>query len=1400
MGVAVLGPLQVDGQAAALSPRDRVVLSALAVRAGRTVSVDALADALWGDRPPPSWTKVLQGCVVRLRKRLGAAAIESVPGGYRLTLTEDELDHRVFEELLQRSRVSLAGGDAPRAAYLAQESLDLWRGPALPDLEEWSPAEVETSRLDGLRREAEEVLVEAELACGRAREVTEQARTLVARAPFRERRWALLARALHQSGREPEALAALRQARTMLVEEFGLDPGPELVGLESMLLRDDPSLRPDPVPPPSGACPYRGLLAYDAEDEDTFFGREDDVAACLRRLRESGVLAVVGSSGVGKSSLVRAGVVPALTRSGAQVLLTHPGARPLDSLSGLRPRGRQTLVVDQAEEAVTLCADPAEQARYFAALAVHVGSGGALVLVLRADHLGDLAAHPEVARVLEDGMYLLGPMGASGLRSAIEGPARRAGLRLEPGLVDLLVREVEGEPAALPLLSHVLCETWERREGPTLTVAGYRATGGIRQAVAQSAESLYDGLDAQRRAQLRSLMLRLVVPSDGGDPVRTRLPRERLSADPTHERLLEQLVGARLVTVDGESVQIAHEALVRVWPRLRGWLDDDVEGQRLHRHLAGAADAWDAMDRPDSELYRGMRLNRAEEWRDRAGEQLDGIEAQFLEASSMLASAERRAAEGEARRERRARRRLAGAVGGGAVFLALSLVAGTVAVRQSDRAAQERRDRTAAATLAEARRAGALAATQQDVRTGLLLAAEALHADDSPQAWDNLARVLSRTGSLVSTTPFDALAVSLSLSPDGSLLAVSAAPDAPVPGVHLFDAGTMAQVDFAEPTPPSSAIEFSPDGRQLAVAVNQWVDVREKGHPPRLDDLPLRLYDMPGGTLGAHQLGGWRVGDTIEYALAFSGDGHRIAAVVQNWDARKRDWTVGGRATVWDLRHPRRPLLQVQGPDYAQVDLDLHGRTLYVGRDGRSPLRAYDVATGRLVASAREPLLRRVPPGDVSLSPDGRTLAVSVDDRVVLYDSTSLRRSGPPLRGHSSRVGDVDWSADGRSLVSAADADVIVWDARSRAEVRRFDRSTWNAALSPRGTRLYLQSSGELLTFDVDPARGVPLGEGTPAAPRRGYVFSLPAPGGRVLARLAEGRLSFVDTRTGATTPRSAQLTELWGVRWSPDARHVLTWGPDSLLRVWDARSGRQVARRRHFTDSLEARFSRDGRQVLVPDGSGRLETLDVATLQPVHRPVRVGTGVSALVPGVRDGAVLVASGDGTVRRMDPVTGEVLAERSRAFGAGSFVASPDGRLVAGSDLAGVMRLFDARTLEWVGPSSGAPWGEDRDYAPDGRQIAAVVEGRVSLWDGRTGAYQASLPVDASGPLSVAYLADGSGLVVAAADGRTWTVDTRVGAWVSRACTLAGRNLSRAEWRRYFPSRDYRETCPGLSSS
>ena len=193
--------------------------------ARRPVSTEGLADALWGDALPASWAKVVYGCVWRLRKVLGAPAIERVPTGYRLSLADDELDNRVFERLVERARSALGEDDPARALFLVEEALGLWRGPALAELEEWEPGRVESARLEGLRMDAEELRIAAQVRTGHAAAVLEDARALIAEAPMRERRWALLATALYRSGRQGEALGTVHQARAMLVGELGLDPG-----------------------------------------------------------------------------------------------------------------------------------------------------------------------------------------------------------------------------------------------------------------------------------------------------------------------------------------------------------------------------------------------------------------------------------------------------------------------------------------------------------------------------------------------------------------------------------------------------------------------------------------------------------------------------------------------------------------------------------------------------------------------------------------------------------------------------------------------------------------------------------------------------------------------------------------------------------------------------------------------------------------------------------------------------------------------------------------------------------------------------------------------------------------------------------------------------------------------
>jgi WD40 repeat protein len=346
-----------------------------------------------------------------------------------------------------------------------------------------------------------------------------------------------------------------------------------------------------------------------------------------------------------------------------------------------------------------------------------------------------------------------------------------------------------------------------------------------------------------------------------------------------------------------------------------------------------------------------------------------------------------------------------------------------------------------------------------------------------------------------------------------------------------------------------------------------------------------------------------------------------------------------------------------------------------------------------------------------------------------------------------------------------------------------------------------------LMTWRLDRSPGeLTLGEATPAVEKDGYYFSLPAPDGHTLARMRFGELWFVDTRTGRETPRSARFPDLWSPQWTPDSRRLLTTGPDGRLRIWDPATGRQLAVKAFPANAeLRAAFRPDGRRVYVLDGSGTLTTLDTATLRPVYDGVAVGGGVNALLPHPRDGSVLVLKLDGSFLRVRPDNGKIVAEApagtlaSLEDAAGAL--SPDGSVLATTDAAHRLRLLDVESLDWISPGTGPDASPAIAYAPDGSQFASVQTDRIGLWDGRTGDYQASLPLPAlSTYVSVSYLPDSSGLVIASVDGRTWTASTRTGRWPERACAIAGRNLTEDEWTRFFPSRSYHATCPEWPSA
>jgi DNA-binding SARP family transcriptional activator len=707
--IEILGPLRIAGQRE-LQLRDRVVLGVLAVQCGRAVPAEEIADAMWGERPPTSSRKVIQGSVVRLRRFLRADVIATVAGGYRLDLAEAELDAIVFQSQVVKARAELGDGRADRAALRIAEAMTLWRGAPHAELAEWEPARAAARQWDALRETAEDLRLEALLLAGKSAEAVAEAERLAGFTPYREQRWALLARILYAAGRQADALAALARERRTLAEDLGIDPSPKLAALEVAILNHDASLEVPTAVTGVDSCPWPGLLPYEATDSERFFGRDAEIADCLAKLGEAATLVLVGGSGSGKSSLARAGLVP---RLGPSTIIT-PGPDPIAALEGLDPA--RILVVDQIEEVVTQGSSEEARQAFFDAVRAHPGP---VIAVARADKLDQLSAYPTFAALLQRGLFVLPFLDEAGLRTVIHESAARVGLRLEPGLIELLLQDCRLEPASLPLLSHALSETWRLAEGNLLSVAGYQATGGIRGAVAATADEVYLSLPPEDQLRMRRLFLRLVV--DEGEPVRLRLPRESLP----DERLVELLLRSRLVSVVGDGdLQLAHEALARHWPRLCDWLDDDREGQRVVRHITQEARDWSGQGRPISSLYRGGRLAAAQAWVAANPGALTATEQGFLDASAAAADTEIRGA-------RRSNRRLRLSLVAVVLLLGAAVVGGALAVRQARAAASARDNAQRARDASEGLRLGTLAESRQSPSVALGLAAQALATDDT---------------------------------------------------------------------------------------------------------------------------------------------------------------------------------------------------------------------------------------------------------------------------------------------------------------------------------------------------------------------------------------------------------------------------------------------------------------------------------------------------------------------------------------------------------------------------------------------------------------------------------------------------------------------------------------------
>ncbi|MGY0058296.1 nSTAND1 domain-containing NTPase [Streptomyces sp. LZ34] len=1180
--------------------------------------------------------------------------------------------------------------------------------------------------------------------------------------------------------------------------------------------------------------PYRGLARFEPGDHERFFGRERLVSDLLELVRESRFAAVFGPSGSGKSSLLRAGLIPALRDGTAAPLprpsvirVLTPGDRPLrthaDALGPkLGPKGDHGdtwIVVDQFEEVFTLCQDPAERAEFIERLlsAQDEDSRLRVVIGVRADFFGRCAEHRELTAALRGATLLVGTMGRAELREAIVKPAAAEGLIVERALTARIVEEVVDEPGGLPLMSHALLETWRRRRSRALTVEAYEAAGGVHGAIALTAERVYEELSERQAEAARRIMLRLITPGEGAQDTRRPVDREELgldsgsgsdsgmgdAADAADAALvLERLVRARLVTLDEGTVDLAHEALITAWPRLRGWIDEDRQRLRTHRKLTEAARTWEELGRDPGALYRGARLVEAREAFDEpdASAELTAVERDFLAASRTAGTRERR--------------RVRTFVGSVAVLVALALVAGVVAWQQN-RAGEQRRAE------ATSRRIASVAQNMRyaDPVTAMRLSVAAWNVSHTVEARSALLGAMAQRPQDTFTASGGSADDNALLSADGRAL-VTSGMNSGVVGWDLATHRRISSVKLSDETETATAV--SPDGRQV-------VTFGEAG---------LRLRDRASGRL---------IGPLIEMD---EGDGDAY------FGASGRTLVVqdGHWLRLWDIRHRRllfrRPSETVQEPALSADD----GRIALCS--DQDELEVWDVRAHRRIRTLPVAILRLVcdPDADVdmevALTPDGRRLLITTAKGVRGWELASGKEL--PSITHAG-LWDLTLSRDGRMLAAADDQEILVWRLDSPGEPvyrhplagRRISGLRLDA---DHGIIRYQEGDG----MASDAVRTLYLGSATTSkwgpkqdgealfSPDASLIAEMRTSGERARIELrrtgggasAAAALPSADCRTTGQPGHKGQYC-LPLMAFSADGqtfaygfgeRNAANGRPRAeRVAVWDVRKRRKTA------DLVLTPKGEDGSGVdsiaLTPDGKTVLayrhssETLELWGIRSRTKVTRRPNGMADVVTGgtgdfwlsFPDSSALAVRPDG--RMVTTASGERFTlpsgrperpTRSQEPVYALAYRPDDEQLARGTD-SGQVTLWDGSAERRLGVVAGTLTGEGREsaepvqalaYSPDGKILAVAGQtGTLRLWDTASGLPLGSALLTAGDAVrAVSFTEDGRTLLVAGEHVplQKFAIDPeRV---TTAVCERAGGGLHRADWKTYIPEVPYRKVC------
>ncbi|MFD4673116.1 hypothetical protein ACFWNN_25575 [Lentzea sp. NPDC058450] len=1156
----------------------------------------------------------------------------------------------------------------------------------------------------------------------------------------------------------------------------------------------------DPGPPPqedNAVCPYMGLSAFGPDDANWFFGRERATNALLEKLNDNGITMLVGASGAGKSSLLKAGVLPRLNK---EAIVISPGTDPLKELTLQVPDlvpaledadtfaqevrvavGDRVVIVDQFEEAFTLGGDE-DRLRIFVQALHAAAAKTAVVLGVRADFYARCLDFPELSEALQTRQMVLGAMSAAELRDAVTNPAKAAGLQLEAGLVEVMLRDLgthnrRGKDAydagALPLLGHALLVTWQRRQAGRLTIAGYRAAGGIQGAVAATAERAWSDLDEPARAAARQLLLRLVRVGDDTQDTRRRSSRHSLLEASANlsatERALEVLTHARLITADAGSVEITHEALLQAWPRLRGWIDEDRAGNLTRQRLEEDAATWSEHGHDSSLLYRGARLEGVRQQQD-----VTTVAKEFVRTSE--------------RQHRKSVWLRRSAVSLVVVFALIAATAAVIAVRQ-------RNDAVFRQVVAEADR---LTDTDPSVAAQLLLAAHRMRPDDLDVGSKLLAN--QQTPLAVPLVGHTGAVYLTSFTRDGEVLATASYDRT----ARLWDVRDRSRPQPLAVIPGhdgwlSSAV-FSPDDRLLATTgedrtIRLW-DVSDQAHPRHVSTVDT--------------------GNGITYLLEFSPDGRTLAAA--NDDKTARLWDVSDPAGLKPLGEP------LTGATAAVRTLAFSpdGRTLAASGDDRT-IRLYDVASRALIG---KPMVGHTDGlHSVAFSPDGSLLASGSDDSTVrLWDPAAQQPVGDALVGHTGGVWSVKFSPNGQVLASgSADGTVRLWNLSDPAAPSSVGRpltapsgGVFAVGFTPDGRTLatgagenavrlwslpqnmvlvrstnlvqpvFSADGGLLVAGDgVRTARLWSMRDGVVSlgtvevGPDRGTIRPKLRPDGKVLATangLTDQSVRLWDlSNPAAVTPLGAPL--VLGTRFSstvgfsPDGRIMVTGNDDKSVRLWDVSDparpkalGSPLVGHREYVNDVA--FSPDGKTLATASSDRTFRLWDVsdpAAGRPIGQPVAGNLEPVQRVLFTPDGNTVITGGtDRTIRIFDVRDRERPRALSVLRGHGQQVSSlsitSDGKTLASGSADKTFRLWDISN-----PAEAAPLGQQMALASGGEpSVHFRPDSRVLLTNG------------------------GDGVL------RLWDID--VEHEVARICGATRGALTEELWQSRLPQVEFRSPC------